>query len=90
MTLLQKLSSTHLNEKFTHVPLLMIRLLASGFMLTHGIPKLMKLFSAGEVKFADPFGFGPSVSFGLATFAEFFCSLLIILGREHVLPAFRS
>lgn len=49
-------------------------------MLTHGVPKLMKLFSDAEIKFADPFGFGAVPSLLLAVFAEFFCSILIILG----------
>lgn len=48
-------------------------------MLTHGYPKLQRLLS-GEFQFADPFGLGPGVSLGLAVFAEFFCSILLILG----------
>jgi len=80
MKLLQKLVSTHLNERLIHIPLLVIRLLVGGYMLTHGLPKLMRLFSGDEIKFANPFGMGAAVSLGLATFAEFFCSILIILG----------
>ncbi len=48
-------------------------------MLTHGVPKLKRLL-AGEFQFGDPIGLGPEVSLGLAVFAEFFCSVLLILG----------
>jgi putative oxidoreductase len=49
-------------------------------MLTHGLPKLNRLTSSEEIKFADPFGFGPAISLGLVVFAEVICSILIILG----------
>lgn len=48
-------------------------------MLTHGIPKINRLM-ADEVKFADPFGLGPTISLGLATFAEVLCAALIMIG----------
>lgn len=48
-------------------------------MLTHGIPKLQRILS-GEMKFGDPLGLGPEVSLVLAVFAEFFCSVFILLG----------
>lgn len=35
---------------------------------------------ADEVKFADPFGLGPTISLGLAIFAEVICSVLIMIG----------
>ena len=56
-------------------------------MLVHGIPKLNKLTSGGEIKFADPFGFGPQISLGLAVFAEVICSIFIILGLGTRLAA---
>lgn len=62
------------------VGLLIIRLMAGGMMLTHGIPKLLRFFGDDPIKFADPFGLGPVVSLSLAVFAEVFCSVLIILG----------
>lgn len=49
-------------------------------MLTHGLPKLSRLTSEEEIKFADPFGFGPFMSLVLVVFAEVVCSILIILG----------
>jgi putative oxidoreductase len=49
-------------------------------MMTHGIPKLMRLFSGNEIRFSDPFGFGPTASLALATFAEFLCSVAVLIG----------
>ena len=51
-----------------------------SFMLTHGIPKLSRLTSGEEIKFADPFGLGPVISLLLVVFSEVVCSILIILG----------
>jgi putative oxidoreductase len=57
-------------------------------MLTHGYPKLLKLVS-GDFGFPDPIGLGSEFSLFLATFAEFFCSILVIIGyrtRMAVMP----
>ncbi|MDF2158865.1 DoxX family protein [Algoriphagus sp. CAU 1675] len=59
--------------------LLIIRLGAGGMLLTHGIPKINRLM-ADEIKFADPFGLGPEISLGLATFAEVICAILVMIG----------
>jgi len=59
---------------------LILRLGMGGFMLTHGWPKLMKLFAGGPIEFGDPIGLGPTLSLILTVFAEFVCSLLIIVG----------
>jgi putative oxidoreductase len=49
-------------------------------MLTHGLPKLGRLTSGNEIKFADPFGLGPALSLVLVVFAEVICTILIMLG----------
>jgi putative oxidoreductase len=72
-----------------HLALLVFRICAGAFMLTHGIPKLTKLLSGDEIQFADPYGFGPTASFVLVVFAEFVCSILVMLGlgtRLAVIP----
>ena len=51
-----------------------------GFMLTHGWPKLTKLISTGEFQFGNPIGLGEEVSLVATIFAEFVCSILIIIG----------
>ena len=66
---------------------LILRLGLGGFMLTHGWPKLEKLISTGEFKFGDPIGLGPEVSLIATIFAEFVCSVLIILGFKTKLAA---
>ena len=58
-------------------------------MLTHGVPKLITLFGNEEIAFADPFGLGPGITLALAVFAEFLCSILILVGlatRLAVIP----
>lgn len=68
------------NELLKDLALLVIRLGAGGMMLTHGIPKIGRLFGDGPVKFADPFGLGPEISLGLAIFAEVICTILVMIG----------
>jgi putative oxidoreductase len=68
--------------------LLLLRVAAGGAMLTHGWPKLQKAL-AGSTQFADPIGVGPELTLYLAIFAEFVCSILVILGfatRVAVIP----
>ncbi len=57
-----------------------LRISVGALMLFgHGLPKLQN-FSAIAGQFPDPLGVGSATSLGLTVFAEFFCSLLIILG----------
>ncbi len=63
------------------IALLFLRGFTGGFMLFgHGLSKLQQLFSGAEIKFASPIGLGAGFSLTLSTFAEFFCSALLILG----------
>lgn len=59
--------------------LLILRVTASGAMLTHGIPKFLNL-TKGNFAFPDPFGIGSEPSLILAISAEFICSILVALG----------
>ena len=73
----------------TSLALLILRVGSGAMMLTHGIPKVMRLFSGNEIKFADPFGLGPIVSLVLAASAEVICAVLIMVGfktRFAVVP----
>jgi putative oxidoreductase len=58
---------------------LILRLTLGLLMLSHGIPKLMKLLN-GTMEFGDPIGIGVPASLTLTVFAEVFCSILIIIG----------
>ena len=54
--------------------------LSFGFlMISHGYDKLQE-FLAGKHDFPDPLHVSPVISHGLTVFAEFFCSILLILG----------
>jgi len=65
---------------------LILRIIGGGFMLTHGIPKLMKLIN-GNMGFADPIGIGMTPSLILTVFAEFFCALFILVGFKSKLAS---
>ena len=61
---------------------------ASMLLLGHGWGKLAG-FAERSTRFADPIGIGPAPSLALAVFAEFFCSIAIVLGlftRLAVIP----
>lgn len=58
---------------------LLLRIVGGGFMLTHGIPKLMKVFS-GDLSFGNPIGIGEEASLILTVFAEFICAALVLIG----------
>jgi putative oxidoreductase len=79
--------STAISETYSNLCLLVVRVSVSAFMLTHGLPKLGRLTSGDEIKFADPFGLGPVVSLVLVVFAEVVCSVLIMLGLGTRLAA---
>lgn len=59
--------------------ILALRITVAVLMLTHGYPKFVKLLT-GDFAFPDPIGIGSEFSLVLAVFAEFFCSILILIG----------
>lgn len=68
-----------LNERYFSLALLILRVVASAYMLTHGWAKLTG-FSDMSAQFPDPIGVGSTLSLALIIGAEFFASLFIILG----------
>lgn len=68
----------------------LLRITSGAIMLfAHGLPKLNRLFSSGEIIFSDPLGIGTIPSLVLTVFSEFFCSILLILGvftRATLIP----
>ena len=72
--MLSKLQWNKVNEA-----LLILRVAFGLMMMVHGWQKIEN-FGAISEKFADPFGIGPAPSLALAIFAEFFCSLLLVVG----------
>jgi len=69
-----------INKKMNSTALLLVRVVAGAFMLTHGIQKYHMLMAGGPIKFADPVGIGQAPSLVLAVFAELVCSALLIIG----------
>lgn len=67
--------------------LVLLRLAVGILMLTHGLGKLSALFADAPIQFPDPIGLGATMSLTLAAFAEFFCSILLILGLGTRLAA---
>ena len=85
----KRIFNTDLPGNAGHFALLFFRIAVACLLLTHGFPKLQRLFSGEEIQFANPYGLGVTTSFVLVVFAEFFCSLLVILGlatRLAVIP----
>ena len=81
--------TTNINLAQIDLGLLILRIGAGGLMLTHGFPKLLKLFGGEEIVFADPIGLGQGTTLALAVFAEFICAILVIIGlgtRLAVIP----
>ncbi|MCB0644310.1 MAG: DoxX family protein [Phaeodactylibacter sp.] len=63
------------------IGLLLLRFVFGFLMIyNHGWPKLEKYLYGDPTQFADPLGFGKEYSLLLAIFAEFVCSVLLILG----------
>ncbi|WP_027377282.1 DoxX family protein [Kaistella palustris] len=73
-------TSTKSNPLIVDIVLLAIRIFVGFAMLSHGFPKLQMLFSGDEIKFFSFLGMGAKTSLVLTIFAEFVCSIFIILG----------
>jgi len=77
---MSKLTSTYVNKNLIDFASLLLRLLLGFSMLTHGFSKFQQLTAGGEIQFMDILGIGPVISLFLAVFAEFICSIFIIIG----------
>lgn len=78
--MLRKLNSPKLDEIVSpNVAILLLRLGVAALVMTHGIPKLMRVLD-GNLGFGDPLGLGPASSLLLVTFAEAICAFFILIG----------
>ena len=84
---MKKLFNVPVNSVAVDYGLLIIRVGIGLMMLTHGLPKMEKLFPGEPVQFASVMGMSPAVSLGLTVFAEVLCSILLILGLATRLAA---
>ncbi len=73
-------TSTKTNPLITDIVLFFVRIFIGFAMLSHGFPKLQQLFSGEEIQFYNFLGIGEKLSLIFAVFAEFVCSIFLILG----------
>jgi putative oxidoreductase len=76
---MKKLLSTKYSAGAFSAAMLMLRLGLGTLMLMHGYEKLIH-FGDMQHKFMNFMGIGSTMSLALVVFAEFFCSLFLILG----------
>lgn len=67
------------NSTSYNLGLLLLRVGFGGMMLTHGIPKLLKMIS-GDFSFGDPIGIGEPASLVLAVLSEVLFPILVVIG----------
>jgi putative oxidoreductase len=68
-------------SRYNNFALLVLRVGVSAMMLTHGIPKIERLFNS-PVEFPDPLGIGALWSLLLALLGEVVAPILIIIGLK--------
>ena len=76
---MKKLFSAKYSAGAVNGAMLLLRLGVGALMIHHGYDKLIH-FSEYQDKFMDFMGMGKTLSLALVVFAEFFCSLFLILG----------
>ncbi|HEY0679376.1 MAG TPA: DoxX family protein [Chitinophagaceae bacterium] len=77
---MKQILNTENHSNTTSLALLTARVGIAALMLTHGIPKLIMLFSGAPVHFPGVFGMSAELSLGLTVFAEVVGSVLILVG----------
>ena len=65
----------------SHLALLLLRLGFGGFLMTHGVPKIDRLFES-PIKFTDVFGMGDTVTLILTLIGEVVAPIFIIIGYK--------
>lgn len=76
---MKKLLSTRYSTGAFNAAMLLFRFGIGVLMINHGYGKLIH-FSDMQNKFMNFLGLGTTVSLSMVVFAEFFCSLFLILG----------
>lgn len=75
-----KFNSIEFNKTALSVVLFLVRIFIGLAMMSHGFPKLQQLLSNEPVEFYNFLGIGSIASLILTIFAEFICSMFLILG----------
>lgn len=76
---MKKLLSAKYSAGTVNAAMLLLRLGLGILMMYHGYDKLVH-FGEYQDKFMNFLGLGKTISLALAVFAEFFCSLFLVLG----------
>lgn len=85
---MKKLLSTKYTASAFNIAMLILRVGLGGLMLPHGYDKLVH-FATYKKDFMNFLGMGNTLSLALLIFAEFFCSLFLLVGlfsRLIVIP----
>ena len=77
---MRNFNSSKVNDTVFSGIILVLRLFVGISMLTHGLPKLEKLIANDKIEFMNFLGLGSAISLVLVVFAEFLCSVFLILG----------
>jgi putative oxidoreductase len=76
---MKRLLSTRYSAGAFNTAMLLLRIVAGGLLLKHGYDKMVH-FEETASHMMNLFGIGQKATTALVIFAEFFCSLLVILG----------
>ena len=76
---MKKLLSTSYTNISFNLATLILRICLGILMIPHGYDKLVN-FAAYKKDFMNFLGTGPTISLALVVFAEFFCSIFLIMG----------
>ncbi|NNK61318.1 MAG: DoxX family protein [Flavobacteriaceae bacterium] len=75
-----------MKKNYKDVGLAILRIGTSAMMLSHGLPKVERIF-AETIEFSDPLGVGASTSLTLALIGEVIAPLFILVGFRTRLAA---
>lgn len=75
-----------MTKNLSDLGLLILRVSFSVLMLTHGVPKLSKLFIS-PIAFPDPLGVGSGLSLVLTLIGEFIAPIFIMIGFKTKIAA---
>ena len=76
---MRKLLSTNYSAGAFNTAMLLLRIVAAGLMLKHGYDKMVH-FEETASHMMNFMGIGSKATTALLIFAEFFCSLMVIIG----------
>ena len=85
---MKRIFSVAYPDRAFDLAMLILRVFIGVAMAHHGYGKLIH-FSEMQEKFMNFLGLGPAISLALVVFAEFFCSMLLVIGfmtRAALIP----